>query len=129
MPSTKSWRSRPQLILWSNARRVNRREVKVVVHHTVLPSRGAVLQEEGEPDLSKRAERTRRMGNSRFTRLARKPNCTSTEINARAQASSAYSFFFTRTTVIFAKPSSNAGAFNFAAMRRITSSGTTRSRR
>src|SRR5258708_23128405 len=39
------------------------------------------------------------------------------------------SFFFTRTTVILAKPSSNAGGFSFAAIRRITSSGTTRSRR
>jgi hypothetical protein len=39
------------------------------------------------------------------------------------------SFFFTRTTVIFAKPSSNAGAFSLAAMRRMMSSGTTRSRR
>jgi hypothetical protein len=35
------------------------------------------------------------------------------------------SFFFTRTTVIFAKPSSKAGAFSLAAIRRITSSGTT----
>jgi len=39
------------------------------------------------------------------------------------------SFFFTRTTVIFANPSSNVGGFSFAAIRRITSSGTTRSRR
>ena len=39
------------------------------------------------------------------------------------------SFFFTRTTVILAKPSLNDGGFNLAAMRRITSSGTTRSRR
>ena len=42
---------------------------------------------------------------------------------------SAASFFFTLTTVILAKPSSKAGGFSFEAMRRITSSGTTRSRR
>jgi len=40
-----------------------------------------------------------------------------------------YSFFFTRTTVIFANPSSNTGAFNFAAIFRMMSSGTTRSLR
>ncbi len=39
------------------------------------------------------------------------------------------SFFFTRTTVILAKPSSKVGGFSLAAMRRMTSSGTTRSRR
>ena len=42
---------------------------------------------------------------------------------------SSYSFFFTRTTVILANPSSKAGGFSFAAMRRMMSSGTTRSRR
>lgn len=40
-----------------------------------------------------------------------------------------YSFFFTRTTVILAKPSLKLGALSLAAMRRMTSSGTTRSRR
>lgn len=39
------------------------------------------------------------------------------------------SFFFTLTTVIFAKPSGNDGGFSLAAMRRMMSSGTTRSRR
>jgi len=39
------------------------------------------------------------------------------------------SFFFTRTTVILAKPSAKDGGLSLAAMRRITSSGTTRSRR
>src|SRR5271168_930446 len=47
----------------------------------------------------------------------------------RAAGAVSSSFFFTRTTVIFAKPSSNVGCFNLAAMRRMMSSGTTRSRR
>ncbi len=45
------------------------------------------------------------------------------------QLSSASFFALTFTTVIFEKPSSNVGGFNFSAKRRITSSGTTRSRR
>jgi hypothetical protein len=38
-------------------------------------------------------------------------------------------FCFTRTTVIFENPSSNAGGFNLAAILRMTSSGTARPRR
>lgn len=40
-----------------------------------------------------------------------------------------FSFFFTRTTVTFEKPSSNVGGLSFAAIRRMTSSSTFRSRR
>ena len=40
-----------------------------------------------------------------------------------------YSFCFTLTTVILENPSSNVGAFSLELMRRIASSGTTRSRR
>src|SRR6266581_6744609 len=39
------------------------------------------------------------------------------------------SFCFTLTTVIFVNPSSNVGGLSFAAILRITSSGTIRSRR
>lgn len=40
-----------------------------------------------------------------------------------------FSFFFTRTTVTLEKPSSNVGGLSFAAIRRMTSSSTFRSRR
>ncbi len=52
--------------------------------------------------------------------------------NSSESDSEAYGAFypalFTRTTVIFSKPSSKTGGFSFSAMRRITSSLTERSR-
>ena len=46
-----------------------------------------------------------------------------------ASATPPASFCFTRTTVIFEKPSSNVGAFNLPAIFRMISSGTARPRR
>jgi len=54
-------------------------------------------------------------------------------VGGQSGASTTYpaspSFFFTRTTVTFENPSSNVGGLSLAAMRRMTSSSTERSRR